>query len=56
MIALQSDVRVYLACGYTDMRNYVVPIVMWRRPRGRSISCGRSFHTTPHNFERACLI
>jgi hypothetical protein len=23
MIALQSDVRVYLACGYTDMRKGV---------------------------------
>jgi hypothetical protein len=39
MIALQSDVRVYLACGYTDMRNYVVRTVM----RSRSDLCQDSF-------------
>jgi hypothetical protein len=33
MIALQSDVRVYLACGYTDMRNYAECIVMLSRVR-----------------------
>jgi hypothetical protein len=33
MIALHSDVRVYLACGYTDMRNYAECIVMLSRVR-----------------------
>ena len=28
MIALQSDVRVYLACGYTDMRKGMQGLAM----------------------------
>ena len=44
MIALQSDVRVYLACGYTDMRKgmqgpaMLVQQVLGCKPRTRS--CG----------------
>jgi hypothetical protein len=32
MIALPAGVRVYLACGVTDMRNYAESLVM-RSPR-----------------------
>jgi hypothetical protein len=35
MIALQSDVRVCLACGYTDMRNYAEYIIMRSDARSR---------------------
>ena len=33
MIALASGLRVYLACGVTDMRNYAECIVMRRMSR-----------------------
>ena len=35
MIALASGLRVYLACGVTDMRNYAECIVMLSRSRTR---------------------
>ena len=50
MIALTSGLRVYLACGITDMRNYVAHRIMripGRLTKIRTGVCGRS---TPHNF------
>ena len=50
MIALASGLRVYLACGVTDMRNYAVRWIMWspvRRGGGRP---GAGLLVTQHNF------
>jgi hypothetical protein len=38
MISLPSGVRVWLACGHTDMRKYAGQIVMWSWPRLRQES------------------
>ena len=38
MIALASGVRVYLACGVTDMRNYAECLVMRSARLGASIA------------------
>ena len=38
MIALASGVRVYLACGTTDMRNYAECLVMRSARLGASIA------------------
>ena len=40
MIALQSDVRVYLACGYTDMRKGMQGLAMLVRPGCRPTKKG----------------
>ena len=37
MIALSSGLRVYLACGVTDMRNYAECLVMRSASPGASI-------------------
>jgi hypothetical protein len=49
MIALASGLRVYLACGITDMRNYAEGTIM-RSPR-RQHGRRRGFRTwfNPHN-------
>ncbi len=38
MIALASGLRVYLACGSTDMRNYAERLVMRSTRLGASIT------------------
>ncbi len=46
MIALASGIRVYLACGTTDMRNYVECLVMRRAWPGASVRrCIRPFRS-----------
>ena len=50
MIGRGTGVRVYLACGVTDMRNYVERMIM-RSPR-RQGAAGRGLEGifTPHNW------
>jgi hypothetical protein len=55
MITPPPGVRVYLACGYTDMRNDVVFIVMQSRPRQRYDCRGNALRITYHNYSSPCL-
>jgi hypothetical protein len=49
MIGPGTGVRVYLACGVTDMRNYALIMIMRsRRGRGTEL-CPAVPISTPHN-------
>ena len=50
MIGPGTGVRVYLACGATDMRNYVATMIMRSRERISTLFRAVMPSSTPHNF------
>lgn len=53
MIGPGTCVRVYLACGVTDMRNYVATIIMRSRSSRPALFLAVPPTLTPHNYSTA---